>query len=59
MRDSRTRHRGYFRTGFFERLMDLHKQIPSYYGEIVWYLLALELWHRQHLERSREALHAT
>jgi asparagine synthase (glutamine-hydrolysing) len=59
MHDSRTRQRGYFRADFFERLMGLHKQDPNYYGEIVWYLLALELWQRQHLERSREVVHAT
>lgn len=59
LRDSRTRQRGYFRADFFERLMGLHKLHPNYYGEIIWYLLALELWHRQHLERSREAVHAT
>ena len=58
MHDSRTRQRGYFRPQFFESLMVLHKQQPNFYGEIVWYLMALELWHRQHLERSRETVHA-
>jgi asparagine synthase (glutamine-hydrolysing) len=57
--DSRTRNRGYFKPRFFERLIGLHKQQPDFYGEIVWYLLVLELWHRQHLERSRETVHAT
>ena len=56
--DSRTRNRGYFKPKFFERLIALHKQQPGFYGEIVWYLLVLELWHRQHLERSRETVHA-
>ena len=56
--DSKTRNRGYFKPKFFERLIALHKQQPGFYGEIVWYLLVLELWHRQHLERSRETVHA-
>jgi asparagine synthase (glutamine-hydrolysing) len=59
MHDARTRQRGYFRPEFLERLMVLHKQQPNFYGEIVWYLVALELWHRQHLERSRETVHAS
>jgi len=58
MHDSRTRQRGYFRGAFIDRLMVLHKEQPNYYGEIVWYLLALELWHRQHLERSRSTVDA-
>ncbi len=58
MYDSRTRERGYFRKSFFEQLMSLHKEQPNYYGEIVWYLLSLELWHRRHLEPKRQlALH--
>jgi len=56
--DPRTRNRGYFKPAFFERLIGLHKRQPDFYGEIVWYLLVLELWHRQHLERSRETVHA-
>lgn len=59
MRDSRTRQRGYFLPRFFDRLADLHAQQPNYYGEIVWYLVALELWHRQHLERTREVVCAS
>src|SRR5712691_1002443 len=57
MHDSKTRQRGYFRPAFIARLMDLHKVQPNYYGEIVWYLVALELWHRQHIERIREEVH--
>jgi asparagine synthase (glutamine-hydrolysing) len=53
--DSRTRQRGYFRPAFFDRLLHLHRGDDAhYYGELVWYLVALELWHRQHLERSLE-----
>jgi len=55
LRDSRTRQRGYFRPEFFDRLSQLHGSGPTaYYGEVVWYLVALELWHREHLEKSRE-----
>jgi asparagine synthase (glutamine-hydrolysing) len=57
--DQRTRQRGYFRSGFFERLMSLHAKQPNYYGEIVWYILALELWHRRHLERHSEIVHVS
>ena len=53
LHDRRTRERGYFRRGFVERLLDLQKHgHVAYYGEIVWYLLALELWHREHFDRS-------
>jgi asparagine synthase (glutamine-hydrolysing) len=57
LNDPRTRQRGYFRREFLDRLLDLHRQgNASFYGEIVWYLVALELWHREHLESSRERL---
>jgi asparagine synthase (glutamine-hydrolysing) len=53
--DSRTRQRGYFRPAFLEHLLKLHRgKDAHFYGEIIWYLVALELWHRQHLERSLE-----
>jgi len=55
--DVRTRQRGYFRADFVQRLMALHKVQPNYYGEIVWYLVALELWHRKHLEQQRQSVH--
>jgi asparagine synthase (glutamine-hydrolysing) len=59
LNDPRTQQRGYFRKDFCERLMRLHKEQPSYYGEIVWYFVALEIWHRKHLERSREMVHVS
>lgn len=58
MNDRHTHQRGYFRPDFLTRLMALHKQQPNYYGEIVWYLLALEMWHRRHVERRPETVHA-
>ncbi len=49
--DSRTRQRGYFRPAFLDRLAQLHREDhTAYYGEAIWYVVALELWHRQHLE---------
>ncbi len=37
----------FFRTGFVEDLFDLHKSTGSaFYGDILWLLLALELWHK-------------
>lgn len=53
--DPRTRQRGYFRPGFMDHLLKLHRgKDAHFYGEMLWYLVALELWHRQHLERSLE-----
>src|SRR5713101_1999928 len=55
--DSRTRQRGYFRPSFLDHLLKLHRgKDAHFYGEILWYLIALELWHRQHLERSMESV---
>jgi asparagine synthase (glutamine-hydrolysing) len=57
LNDRRTRQRGYFRVSFFDRLLDLHKAgHTSYYGEVVWYMLVLEMWHREHLEKTREVV---
>jgi len=49
--DRRTRQRGYFRPAFVDDLLRLHQEgHVSFYGEVLWYLLALELWHRHHLD---------
>jgi len=56
MGDALTRQRGYFRPAFLSQLMVLHQRQPNYYGEIVWYLVALELWHRQHLHGARQTV---
>jgi asparagine synthase (glutamine-hydrolysing) len=53
--DSRTQQRGYFRREFLHKLIGLHQQESAgFYGEIIWYLVALELWHREHLKSVRE-----
>jgi len=55
LRDPRTRQRGYFRPEFVDELISMHQQEHAgFYGEFVWYLVALELWHREHVETSRE-----
>ncbi len=57
--DSRTRQRGYFRPGFYDKLAQLHRQEnAAFYGEAIWYLVMLELWHREHFERHQEIRHA-
>jgi asparagine synthase (glutamine-hydrolysing) len=58
LHDPGTRQRGYFLPSFLDRLTKLHSEEPNFYGEIVWYLLALELWHRHHVERRRDPVHA-
>lgn len=58
LHDPPTRQRGFFLPSFFDRLEKMHVQEPNFYGEIVWYILALELWHRQHLEQRSGAVHA-
>jgi asparagine synthase (glutamine-hydrolysing) len=52
--DPRTRQRGYFCPSFLDQLMQLHRgENPRDYGEAIWHLVALELWHRHHAARSR------
>jgi asparagine synthase (glutamine-hydrolysing) len=49
--DSRTRQRGYFRPSFYDELLSRHGgEYTGFYGEIVWYLLVFELWHRRHFD---------
>ena len=51
LNDPRTRQRGYFRPEFFDQVMRQHREEDAKnYGEILWYLVALELWHREHCE---------
>lgn len=49
---SRSRNRGYFRPGFLEWLIARHEaDSSSYYGDILWSVFALELWHRQFVDQ--------
>jgi asparagine synthase (glutamine-hydrolysing) len=55
--DSRTRQRGYFQPAYLDRLRAQSRGTDAhYYGEILWYLVALELWHREHLEVSSRSV---
>jgi asparagine synthase (glutamine-hydrolysing) len=46
---SRCRERNYFAPGALESLFRLHAEDPTpYYGDVLWTVLMLELWHRRH-----------
>ena len=48
--------RGYFRPGALEHLFSLHAADDTpFYGDILWSLLMLELWQREHAERKGPA----
>lgn len=45
----RSRERGYFAPGVMEELFRLHEDDRTpFYGDLLWSLLMLELWHRHH-----------
>lgn len=49
--DPRTYQRGYFQRVFVEQLMaNMEQDDTPYYGDLLWVLLMLELWHRRHME---------
>jgi asparagine synthase (glutamine-hydrolysing) len=46
---ARCRERGYFRSGLFDWLWSQYQSVHrGYYGDILWLLLMLELWHVNH-----------
>ena len=48
-----SRGRGYYATGALESLFRLHETDSTpFYGDILWSLLMLELWHRRHGDRT-------
>jgi asparagine synthase (glutamine-hydrolysing) len=48
---ARARQRGYFRLAALERLFDLHTMDgTAYYGDLLWTVLMLELWHQRHVD---------
>ena len=58
--DRRSRQRGYLQPKFYDKLLDLHRtDHAKFYGEFVWSLVVLELWHRNHYDRAREPVSAT
>jgi asparagine synthase (glutamine-hydrolysing) len=49
----RARERGYFASGAIEELVHLHEgDRTPFYGDLLWMLLMLELWHQRHGESS-------
>jgi asparagine synthase (glutamine-hydrolysing) len=57
--EPQTRQRGYFRPDFLSRIKELNRVHPAYFGEVLWFVLVLELWHRRsrsHLAGESNAL---
>jgi asparagine synthase (glutamine-hydrolysing) len=53
---ARSLNRGYFRRQFIEDLFRNHEaDTTTYYGDILWAFLALELWHRNVVDAPRSA----
>jgi asparagine synthase (glutamine-hydrolysing) len=51
LRDPRTYQRGYFRREFIEETFAaMDQDHTSFYADVLWVFLILELWHRQHVE---------
>jgi asparagine synthase (glutamine-hydrolysing) len=53
--EPRTLQRGYFRKEPIERMLREHKRGERDHSAGLWQLLALELWHRNYLERQRSS----
>jgi asparagine synthase (glutamine-hydrolysing) len=52
----RAAQRGYFRRGALERLFEEHAgDSTAFYGDIIWAVLMLELWHRRHVDQAETA----
>ena len=52
----RTEERGYFKRGALKRLFAQHDgEAAPFYGDILWSVLMLELWHRRHVDSRAEA----
>jgi asparagine synthase (glutamine-hydrolysing) len=57
LRSERAFGRGYFRRQFVEDLFRKHQSDDStYYGDSLWTLLAMELWHRQVVDEPAEVV---
>jgi asparagine synthase (glutamine-hydrolysing) len=53
---SRVRERGYFAPAALEQLLRLHDgETSPYYGDQLWRVLMLELWHQSHTDGTRRA----
>lgn len=59
MSDAKTRQRGIFQPQFIDMVLQKHRsEDRKNFGELIWYMLMLELWHREHFERKREPVFA-
>lgn len=53
MTDRKTRQRGIFLPQFVDKVIARHRSDDrKNFGELLWYLLMLELWYREHFERK-------
>ncbi|MCC6536719.1 MAG: hypothetical protein IT162_04165 [Bryobacterales bacterium] len=53
------RERGYFRPEFTQQLFEAHaSDATSYTGDVLWTVLALELWHHEYVDAVRARAHA-
>jgi asparagine synthase (glutamine-hydrolysing) len=51
--DPRAYQRGYFRRPFVEQMfVEMDRDNTSFFGDLLWEFLMLELWHRRHVEGS-------
>lgn len=51
--DSRSIQRGYFKSKALQDLLRKHEtETSQYYGTFIWNFMMLELWHRNHLDRT-------
>jgi len=54
---ARARGRGYFRHGFIQELLQKHDATDStYYGDILWTMLMVELWHKQVIDQPAQVV---
>jgi asparagine synthase (glutamine-hydrolysing) len=52
--ETQSRERGYFKPEFLLSLRNLNEAHPAYFGEVMWVVLMLELWHRNSRVPIRE-----
>ena len=52
--ETQSRERGYFKPEFLLSLGRLNETHPAYFGEVIWTVLMLELWHRRSRTRVRD-----
>ena len=51
--DDKVARRGYFKKGFFENILRMHDEEKStYYGDMLWVYLMLEIWHNEWVDNK-------